>query len=98
MNINPETNDTGLQDCRSVLNNIVTRVTVHNDKTDRHETNTGWKTVESKQDIKEKRMRTRMSAGKTEDMSRVNGKPNCKRVSFGSNSDSREIRVESNFD
>ena len=33
--------------------------------------------MESKQDIKEKRMQARMSAGKTEDVSRVNGKPNC---------------------
>ena len=72
----------------SLLNNIVTEVTVHSDKTDGHESNTGWETVESKQDIKEKRMQARTSAGKTEDVSRVNGKPNCKRVSFGNNSDS----------
>jgi hypothetical protein len=66
---------------------------VHSDKTDGHEMDTGWKTVESKQDIKEKRMRSRMSAGKTEDVSLVNGKPNCKRVSFGNSSDSLVILI-----
>ena len=63
-------------------------MTGHNEKTNGQETDTGWKTVEPKKDIKEKRMRSRMSAGRTEDMSRVNGTPNCKRVRFGNNSDS----------
>ena len=58
-------------------------MTGHSERTNGDETDTGWKTVESKQDIKEKRKRSRMSAGKTEDVSRVNGKPNGKRVSFG---------------
>ena len=35
MNVNPAIDDTaGLQDCRSVLNSIVTGVAVHSDKTD----------------------------------------------------------------
>ena len=64
-------------------------MTGHNEKTNKgQETDTGWKTVESKKDIKEKRMRSRMSAGKTEDVSRMNGTPNCKRVGFGNSSDS----------
>jgi hypothetical protein len=83
MNVNPTTYDDGSQDCRSVLNNITDGVTEHSDRTNGDETNTGWKTVESKQDIKEKRKRSRLSAGKTEDVSRVNVKVNCKRTSFG---------------
>ena len=63
-------------------------MTGHNERTNGHETDTGWKVVESKQDIKEKRMRSRMSTGKTEGVSRVNGKPNCKRVRFRNSSDS----------
>jgi hypothetical protein len=57
MNVNPATIVTGLQDCRSVLNYIVTGVTVHSDKTNAQETDTtGWTTVQSKQNTKEKRM------------------------------------------
>jgi len=66
-----------------MLNNITDGVTEHSDRTNGDETNTGWKTVESKRDIKEKRKRSRLSAGKTEDVSRVNVKVNCKRTSFG---------------
>ena len=88
MNVNPTTYTDESQDCRSMLNNIVGGMTGHSERTNGHETDTGWKTVESKQDIKEKRMRSRMSTGKTEGVSHVNGKPNCKRVRFGNNSDS----------
>jgi ubiquitin C-terminal hydrolase len=83
MNVNPTTYDDGSQDCRSVLNNITDGVTGHSDGTNGDETNTGWRTVESKQDIKEKRKRSRLSAVRTEDVSRVNEKVNCKRTSFG---------------
>ena len=48
MNVNPATIDTDLQDCRSVLNNIITGVTGLSDKTKGHKTDIGWKTVESK--------------------------------------------------
>ena len=87
MNINPTTYKDESQDCRSVLNNIY-GMTGHSEKTNGQETDTGWKNVESKQGIKEKRIRSRMSAGKTEDVSRVNGTPICKRVRFGNCSDS----------
>ena len=82
MNVNPTTSTDESQDCRSVLNNIVSEMTGHSERTSGHETDSRWKMVESKQDIMEKRMRSRMSTGKTEGVSRVNGKPNCKRVRF----------------
>ena len=63
-------------------------MTGHSERTNGDETDTGWKTVQSKRDIKGKRMQSRMSAGKTEEVSRVNGTANCKRVSFGNGSDS----------
>jgi hypothetical protein len=67
----------------TLLNNIVDGMTGHSEKTNGDETDTGWKTVESKQDIKEKRKRSRLSAGKTENVSRVNKKVNCERTSCG---------------
>jgi Reverse transcriptase (RNA-dependent DNA polymerase) len=88
MNVNSTTYIEESQNCRSVLNNVVDRMTGHSETESVHGTDTGWKTVESKQEIKEKRKQTRMSAGKTEDVSRVNGKTKCKRVSFASSSDS----------
>ncbi|KAI2496759.1 Reverse transcriptase (RNA-dependent DNA polymerase) [Fragilaria crotonensis] len=83
MNVNPTTYDDGSQDCRSVLNNITVGMTGHSERTNGDETDTGWRTVESKQDIKEKRKLSRLSAGKTENVSRVNEKVNCKRTSLG---------------
>ena len=83
MNVNPTTSDDASQDCRSVLNNIIDGMTGHSERTNGDETNTGWRTVESKQDIKEKRKRSRVSADMTENVSRVNEKVNCKRTSFG---------------
>jgi hypothetical protein len=83
MNVNPTTYDDGSQDCRSVLNNISDGMTGHSERTNGDETDTGWRTVESKQDIKEKRKLSRLSAGKTENVSRVNEKVNCKRTSLG---------------
>ncbi|KAI2495312.1 Reverse transcriptase (RNA-dependent DNA polymerase) [Fragilaria crotonensis] len=83
MNVNPTTHDDGSQDCRSVLNNVIDGMTGHSERTNGDETNTGWRTVESKQDIKEKRKRSRLSAGKTENVSRVNEKVNCKRTTLG---------------
>jgi hypothetical protein len=83
MNVNPTTHDDGSQHCRSVLNNVIDGMTGHSEKTNGDETNTGWRTVESKQDVKEKRKRSRLSAGKTENVSRVNEKVNCKRTSLG---------------
>jgi hypothetical protein len=66
-----------------VLNNIITGATGHSDRMNGHETDIGWKTVESKLDIKENGMRSLMSAGKkTENVLRVNGTPNRKRVKF----------------
>ena len=50
----------------ALMNNIITGVTGHSDRANGHVTDTGWKTVESQQEIKEKRRRSRMSAGKTE--------------------------------
>ena len=38
--------------------------------------------------MKGKWMQSRMSAGKTEEVSRLNGTAKCKRVSFGNGSDS----------
>ena len=66
-----------------LLNNIIDGMTGHSERTNGDETNTGWRTVESKQDIKEKRKRSRVSADMTENVSRVNEKVNCKRTSFG---------------
>jgi hypothetical protein len=63
-------------------------MTGHSEKTNGHETDTVWKTLESKREFQEKRKQTRMSAGKTEDVSHVNRKTNSKRVSFASSSDS----------
>jgi hypothetical protein len=63
-------------------------MTGHSERTNGDETDTGWKTVQSKRDIKGKRMQSRMSAGKTEEVSQVKGTANCKRVSFGNGSDS----------
>jgi hypothetical protein len=41
MNVNPSSIENDLQDCRSVLNNIITGVIGHNDRTNGHETDTG---------------------------------------------------------
>ena len=67
---------------------VETDGTVETDKgTEKHVTDDVWVTVESKQERKAKRLQSCMNTGKTQSVSRMNGKSGF-RVKFGDSSDS----------
>ena len=68
--------------------NVVIGTTVHGVRPNGHGVDTGWKTVESKQDSRSKRLQSRTSTMRNGNMSRVNGKLNGKRVKFDDSSNS----------